>query len=89
MLRFVSWYINCRSEVTDIVKDMLKNPNNVVYVIFDVLPHNVYICLILGAKCKNLCAGVKWTSLIYLFQYSYTQKQTKVLQDSSATTINV
>ena len=34
MLRFVRWYINCRSEVTDIVNDMLKNPYNVVYVIF-------------------------------------------------------
>ena len=36
MLRFVRWYINCPSEVTDIVKDMLKNPYNVIYVIFDV-----------------------------------------------------
>ena len=34
MLWFVRWYINCRSEVTDIVKDMLKNPYNVVYMIF-------------------------------------------------------
>ena len=53
MLRFVRWYINGRSQVTDIVKDMLKNPYNVVYVIFDILPYNVYICLILGAKCEN------------------------------------
>ena len=40
MLRFVPRYINCRSEITDIVKDMLQNPYNVVYVIFDVLPCN-------------------------------------------------
>ena len=58
MLRFVRWDINCRSEVTDIVKDMLKNPYNVVYMIFDALPCNVYICLILGAKCKNSCAEI-------------------------------
>ena len=31
----------------------------------------------------------KYTSLKYLSQYSYTQKQTKVLQDSSAVTINM
>ena len=42
-----------RRKSTYIVKDMLNNPYNVVYVIFDVLPYNVYICLILGAKCKN------------------------------------
>ena len=45
MLRFVRWYINCYSEVTDIVKDVFKNPYTVVYVIFDVLPYNVYRCL--------------------------------------------
>ena len=58
MLRFVRGYINCHSEVTDVVKDMLKNPYNVVYVIFDVLLYNVNICLILGAKCKNRCAEI-------------------------------
>ena len=31
----------------------------------------------------------KYTLLKYLFQYSYTQKQTKVLQDSSAVMINM
>ena len=72
MLRFVRWYINCRSEVTDIVKDMLKNPYNVIYVIFLVFSFNVYICLILGAKCKNWCAEKSGR----LCQYSYTQKQT-------------
>ena len=67
MMRFVRWYINCRFEVAEIVKDMLKNPYNVVDVSlcdFDVLTFNVYIYLILGAKCKNrpfshcLCACV-------------------------------
>ena len=57
MLRLVRWYINYRSEVTDIVKDVLKNPYNVIYVIFDgFFSFNVYICLILGAKHKNWCA---------------------------------
>ena len=56
MLRFVHWYMNCHSQVTYIVKDMLKNPYNVDYVIFDILSFNVYICLILEAKCKNWCA---------------------------------
>ena len=57
MLRFVRWYINCRSKVNDIVKNVLKNPYNVVYVIFDVfIPFNDYKCLKLGAKCKNWCA---------------------------------
>ena len=59
MLRFFRWYINFRSEVADIVNDTFKNPYKVVYVSlcdFDVLSFNVYICLILGAKCKNSCA---------------------------------
>ena len=77
MLRFVRWYTNCRSEVTDIVKDMLKNPYNVVYMIFDVLPYNVEICLILGAKMLELMCRDKYTSLKYLFQYSYTQNKLK------------
>ena len=86
MLRFVCWYINCRSEVTDIVNDKLKNQYNVVYVIFDVLPNNVYICLILGANCKNWCAEISEHISVSIFLYT---KQTKVLQDSSAATINV
>ena len=48
MLIFVRWYINCRSQVTDIVKDMLKNPYSLVYVIFDVLYFIVYMFLIFG-----------------------------------------
>ena len=47
------WYINCRSEASDIVKDMLKNPCTVIYLIFDVFSFNVYVCLVLGTKCKN------------------------------------
>ena len=52
MLRFVRWYINCCSEVTDIVKDMLKNQYNINYVILTFFSFTVYICLTLGAKCK-------------------------------------
>ena len=39
-----------------IVKDMLKNPYNVIYVILTFISFSVYICLILGAKYKNWCA---------------------------------
>ena len=37
----------------------------------------------------ELMCNDKYTSLKYLFQYSYTQNQTKVLQDSSVVTINM
>ena len=51
MLRFVSWYINCRSEVTDIVKDVSQNPYDVVYVIFyGFFSFNIYKCLIVGEE---------------------------------------
>ena len=69
--------MNCHSQVTYIVKDMLKNPYNVDYVIFDILSFNVYICLILGANVRiDVQRKVNVTNIsVSIF---HIQKQTKV-----------